>query len=306
MSSGTSAGEIVQQLRPPGQASTLACASVYVELTKPRVTLMVVLTAAAGFYLASSSSFDFALFLHAMLGTALVAGGTAGLNQCMERVADGKMRRTAGRPLPSGRLQPHEARLFSMLLVATGTFYLTFFTNLLTAFLGWLTLTIYLLLYTPLKKRTTLCTLVGAFPGAIPPLMGWAAFRGELNHQALALFLILFAWQFPHFLAISWIYREDYERGGFTMLPIVDPDGRKSGRQILGFSVGLLCFSLLPAFFGMTGWIYPAAAAILGTYFMKAGWQVSVSPSRPSARGLLKASIIYLPLLLGAMILDKI
>jgi heme o synthase len=278
----------------------------YLELTKPRVTGMVLFTAAAGVYLASLSPIDPILLLHFLVGTGLLAAGTAALNQFMEREADARMRRTSARPLPSGRVTPAEAMIFGMFLVFAGTLYLLVSCNLLTAFLGWLTSTVYLAVYTPMKTRTPACTLVGAVPGALPPVMGWAAVRGDLNLDACFLFLILFCWQFPHFLAIAWIYREDYERGGFRMLPLGDEGGRKTGRNILLSTIVLLSVSQAPYWTGLSGQTYLAVSLLLGGMF---GWyslHVFRTPTKPSARRLLKASVIYLPLLLFFLTLDKI
>lgn len=266
---------------------------------------MVVLTAAAGFYLASAGELKWGLLLHTLVGTALVAGGTAVLNQYMEREADGRMRRTVRRPLPSGRIGPRVALVFGMVLVGGGTLYLWALTNLLTAFLGWLTSAVYLLVYTPLKTRTSLCTAIGALPGAMPTLMGWAAVRGTIDPPGLLLFFILFLWQFPHFLAISWLYREDYRSGGFLMLPVLDPDGGKTGRRILWFSLGLLPCSLLPSLMGLTGTVYLLGAAGLGLWFLVVAHKTAVRPSAASAGHLLRTSVIYLPLLLVLMVLDK-
>lgn len=277
----------------------------YVELTKPRVNLMVVLTAAVGFYL-GAESLDLLLLLNTLLGTALLASGTAVLNQFLERRADGRMARTASRPVASGRISPSEALLFGMVLVSVGAFYLLFFSNFLTAMLGWFTAAVYLIVYTPLKTRTPLCTLIGAVPGAVPPVMGWVAARGELTIEALLLFGILFCWQFPHFLAIAWMYRKDYESGGFRMLPGGRTSGNWTGRLILLFALFSLIVSLLPASFGIAGNIYFLGALGLGGMFVTAGFRVMASLSRPAARGLLRTSILYLPLLLVLMAIDKL
>lgn len=277
----------------------------YVELTKPRVNLMVVLTAAVGFYL-GAESLNFVLLLNTLLGTALLASGTAVLNQFLERRADGRMARTASRPVASGRISPSEALVFGMVLVSFGAFYLLFFSHFLTAILGWFTAAVYLIIYTPLKTRTPVCTLIGAVPGAIPPVMGWVAARGELTIEALLLFGILFCWQFPHFLAIAWMYRKDYENGGFRMLPGGRASGNWTGRLILLFALFSLIVSLLPASFGIAGNIYFLGALGLGGMFVTAGFRVMASLSRPAARGLLRTSILYLPLLLVLMAIDKL
>lgn len=286
--------------------SDLSLISAYFELTKPRVTFLVVLTTAAGFYLASTGTFDYALFFHALLGTALLAGGTAGLNQYMERELDARMRRTARRPLPSRRVNPADALVFAMSLVLAGTVYLLWQTNPLTVVLGWSTCAVYLLMYTPLKTRTEHCTFVGAFPGAWPPLMGWAAASGSLNWDALILFGILFTWQFPHFHAISWVYRDDYERGGFLMLPLAEDGEKRTGRQILAYTFSLLLISFLPVWTGLSGYLYLAGALVLGLSLTRYSVRVASNPSRTAARRLLRASVIYLPLLLILMVIDKV
>lgn len=278
----------------------------YLELTKPRVTLMVIVTALAGFYLASAGPIDYLLLFHALLGTALVASGTAALNQYMEREADGQMLRTRGRPLPTGKLLPASALVFGMVLVIGGTLYLLISTNLLTASLAWCTAAAYLLLYTPLKTRTTLSTLIGAFPGAVPPMMGWAAVRGQLDMDAWILFAILFAWQFPHFLAISWIYKDDYRRGGFVVLPMKDPEGRKVGRQVLIFCVLLLVIGTAPFWTGLAGAVYLVSALLLGLAFLWSGLKLASNPSLKSARTLLRSSLFYLPMLLTVLAVDKL
>ena len=280
--------------------------SAFLELTKPRVTVLVVVTAAAGFYLASVSSLHLSLLLHLLLGTALLAAGTSVLNQFLEREADSKMHRTEGRPIPSGRMTAKSTLWFGLTLVLAGTLYLVVAANPLTALLGCLACASYLFLYTPLKTRTTWCTLVGAFPGAIPPLMGWAAARGELGLDAWILFAILFLWQFPHFLAISWLYREDYQKGGFIMLPTVDLDGRRTSRSIVLYSLALLPASLLPWVSNLVGPTYLFGALLLGLILLAFGVAVASSRSKMSARRLLRASVAYLPLLLILMVIDKI
>ncbi len=278
----------------------------YLELTKPRVSTLVVMTTAAGFYLGSGARFDWMLLFHTLCGTALLAAGTAVLNQFLERDNDGRMHRTAGRPLPSKRLEPVNAMVFGLALIAVGGLQLGFLANPLTAFLGCLTTLVYLLAYTPLKTRTALCTTVGAFPGAMPPLMGWAAARGQLDLNGWILFAILFLWQFPHFLAIAWIYREDYQRGGFKMLPLHDREGKRTGLRVAAFSAALLLVSLAPFFTDLAGTVYLAAALGLGAAFLWAGVLLARTRSRVNAKIMLRVSVIYLPLLLGAMIADKL
>jgi len=277
----------------------------YVELTKPRVNTMVVLTAAAGFYLGSTGLFNWWLFLHALLGTGLIASGTAVLNEVLEQDNDSRMRRTSKRPLPARRLSRRSATLFGVALVIGSTVYLAAAVNLLTACLGFLTSLIYLAVYTPLKTRTSLCTTVGAFSGASPPLMGWTAVRGSVDWDALLLFAILFFWQFPHFLAIAWVYKEDYERGGFKMLPLFDDSGGRTAGRVLFFNIVLLGVSLLPSLTGLTGLRYLQGAALLGGTFLWFGGLLARERSLNSARLLLRASVIYLPLLLSLMVVDK-
>jgi heme o synthase len=279
--------------------------SAYLELTKPRITVMVVLTAAAGYHLASAGSLDLPLLVHALLGTALSAGGSAALNQYLERVQDSRMPRTQDRPVPSGRVKPGRALLFGLALALAGAIYLAVMVNPLAASLAALTSILYLGLYTPLKTRTSMCTTVGAVPGAIPPLIGWAAAGGALNAQAGALFAILFLWQFPHFLAISWAYQTDYQSGGFNMLPKVDPGGAKTVRRILLLSIALVLASLLPYFLGLAGNLYVAGAAILGALLFLYVIRLIRDRSRGGARQLSFATIAYLPLLLIWMIIDK-
>lgn len=275
------------------------------ELTKPRVTLMVTLTAAVGYYLAAGAGPLWTLF-SLCLGTALQAGGTAALNQYMERGADARMKRTANRPIPTGRVSPIDALVFGMALIAFGTLFLMWTTNFLTAAIGWLTAVVYLLLYTPLKTRTVWCTFIGAFPGAAPPLMGWAAGRGELTMEAWALFGILFAWQFPHFLAIARIYREDYRNGGFLMLPVVEEDGVRTARQMLLGSLFLLVLSIVPYWLEMTSAYYLVGAVFLGLIFLRTAIQAARAfHSADLSSRLLRVSVLYLPLLLVLMVVAK-
>jgi protoheme IX farnesyltransferase len=277
----------------------------YVELTKPRITFLIVLTSAAGFCLGSRGAVNYVLFAHAMIGIALLSSGIATLNQFMERELDRLMRRTADRPLPSGRLLPFEALWFGLVLTATAELYLLLFVNVLTAALGLTVIAGYLFLYTPLKTRTTLSTAIGAFPGAMPPLIGWAAARGEVDIAAWVLFAILFLWQFPHFLAIAWMYREDYGRAGIRMLPVVEPDGRVTGQQIITYALMLVPVSLLPAFLGISGRLYLVAALVLGLLFLASSIRAAISKSNQHARQLLLASVLYLPLLFGVMVLNR-
>jgi protoheme IX farnesyltransferase len=279
--------------------------SAYLELTKPRITFLIVLTSAAGFCLASRGRVNYVVFSNAMIGIALLSSGIATLNQYIERDLDGLMRRTADRPLPSGRLLPWEALFFGAMLTIGAEAYLAALVNPLTAVLGLTVIAGYLFAYTPLKTRTSLSTMVGAFPGAVPPLIGWTAARGEISLEAWVLFAILFLWQFPHFLAIAWMYREDYRRAGIQMLPVVEPEGRVTGQQIVVYTIMLLPVSLLPAFMGISGKIYLYGAAVLGLLFLYSSIRAAISKSRQAARQLLLASVIYLPLLFILMVLNR-
>ena len=277
----------------------------YLELTKPRITFLIVLTAAAGFALASPGSIDYTGMIRAMVGIALLSSGIATLNQYMERDLDGLMRRTANRPLPSGKLLPWEALAFGVGLTVLAQIYLAVLVNPLTGLLGLTVIAGYLFGYTPLKTRTTLSTMVGAFPGAVPPLIGWAAARGHIGLEAWVLFAILFLWQFPHFLAIAWMYREDYSRAGILMLPVVEPDGRVTAQQIVVYTLLLVPVSLLPTALGVSGKIYLVGAVVLGLLFLYSSIRAALSKSRQEARRLLLASVIYLPLLFILMVIDR-
>ena len=285
--------------------STRERVSAYLELTKPRITLLIVLTSAAGFGLASRGNLNYAALTSALFGIALLSSGIATLNQYMERDLDGLMRRTAGRPLPSGKLLPWEAMAFGVGLTVAAEIYLLAFVNPLSAMLGLTVIAGYLFGYTPLKTRTSLSTLVGAFPGAVPPLIGWTAARGELSIEGWVLFAILFLWQFPHFLAIAWMYREDYSRAGILMLPVVEPDGRVTAQQIVVYTLMLIPVSLLPTILGMSGKVYFYGAIVLGLLFLYSSLRAAFSLSRQQARRLLLASVFYLPLLFILMVLNK-
>jgi protoheme IX farnesyltransferase len=303
----TAAIELPTRARTEGALSIglRARVAAYLELTKPRITVLIVLTAAAGFVLGSRGAVNYSVFAHAMFGIAMLSSGIATLNQFAERELDALMRRTAERPLPSGRLLPMEALWFGVLLTATAEVYLALLVNGLSAVLGLAVIAGYLFLYTPLKTRSTLSTAVGAFPGAVPPLIGWAAARGSVDISAWVLFAIVFLWQFPHFLAIAWMYREDYGRAGIRMLPVVEPDGRVTGQQIIVYTLMLVPVSLLPAFLGVSGKIYLVAAAVLGVLFLASGIRAALSKSNQHARQLLLASVLYLPLLFGVMVLNR-
>ena len=274
-----------------------------VTLTKPGITVMVAITAAVGFYVASQAGFDWKTFLHLIGGTLLSSAGAAALNMLMERKLDALMDRTKSRPLASGRMAPAEAAVFGAVLCAAGLVWLALGTNLLTSALSAATMLSYLAMYTPLKTKSSVCTLVGAIPGALPPVMGWAAARGSLEMGSWVLFLILFFWQLPHFLALAWMYREDYARGGFPMLPVEEPSGASTGRQVVLQTLALLVVSFLPYGFGMAGEAYLVAALVLGAGFLGFGVAFAALRSRERATRLFLASITYLPLLLGALAL---
>lgn len=276
------------------------------ELVKPRITLMVAVSAAAGFYLGEPSRIDLIGLLNLVLGTALVASGASCLNQLLERETDRLMERTRHRPLAAGRLEPGIALVFGGALSLLGTIYLWFAANPLTAAIGIVTLLLYVAIYTPLKRLSSLCTIIGAVPGALPPVMGWAAASGTLSVEAWTLFAILFFWQMPHFLAIAWTYREDYRRGGQPMLPVIDPAGGSTSRQIVLYCLALLPTSLLPSVLGLSGKAYFAGALILGLGFLATGLYTAAVRSPSSARLLLRVSVLYLPALLGLMTLDKV
>lgn len=287
-------------------AAGRSLAGVLADLVKARLTFLVVLTTLVGFYLGTTGGMDLALLIHTVLATALLACGASALNQLFEREYDAKMRRTESRPLPSGRLQPETVLIFGGACSSAGLAYLAFAVNLLTALLGALTLVSYIFIYTPLKRVTWLNTAIGAVPGGLPPLMGWTAARNELTGEGWALFAILFFWQIPHFLAIAWMYREEYAKAGFIMLPNVDPEGYRTGRQAISHTLGLLTVSLLPFLFQMTGRIYLLGALVLGTAFIGFALLFACELTLRRARQLFFTSILYLPLLMGLMVLDKL
>ncbi|MEK6609796.1 MAG: heme o synthase [Gemmatimonadota bacterium] len=277
----------------------------FLALTKPRITLLVVLTTLVGYLAAAGGAADAALLVHTLLGTALVAGAASALNQVAEREADGEMRRTARRPLPTGRLGIGEATVFGVGLAVTGALYLAAVVNPLASALAVITAASYLLVYTPLKKVTSLATVVGAIPGAIPPMIGWAAARGTLGLEAWILFGIVFFWQMPHFLAIAAIFRLDYERAGFRVLPVVDPAGASTGRQSALYGLALIPISLLPSLVGMAGAGYFFGALALGAGFVLFGGRLALDPSSLArARSLFRFSLAYLPLLWTALLVS--
>ena len=308
---GMSAENRKQELRRSGASKDFrevvwGRVSDYWTLTKPEVNFLVVISTLAGYYVALRGPLNFFVLMNTLMGTLMVASGTGTLNQYIERKSDASMRRTARRPLPSGRIKAVEALVFGILLAVGGGLLLWVTVNPLTSILALLTLTTYLLIYTPLKKRTALCTLVGAFPGAMPPLIGWAAARGSLNADSLVLYTILFLWQFPHFLAIAWMYREDYSRAGLRMLPPEDSDGLLTSIQIMAFLVALVAVSMLPTLMGQMGKVYLFGATGLGAYFLVHGVRMARSRTNALARRLVLASVLYLPLVFGLMMFDKI
>ena len=288
-------------------------AAVFADLVKARLTSLVLLTTLVGFYVGWRGPMDFVLLFHVLAGTALLAGGASALNQWLERDYDARMRRTQDRPLPAGRLQPVTVMVFGGVSATAGLLYLALAVNLLTSVLGAVTFVSYLFIYTPLKRVTWLNTLVGAVPGALPPLMGWTAARGELSGEGWALFAILAFWQIPHFMAIAWIYRDEYAQAGFKMLPVIDPDGVRTGQQAVSHTLALAIVSLCPVLFGMAGKVYLAGALVLGAGYVWCAFRFARPlPTRPAeltlarARQLFLASIIYLPLLLSVMVWDKV
>jgi protoheme IX farnesyltransferase len=286
----------------------------YIALTKPRITWLIMMSAGIGYFFGLPNASGWHEFLsnihllsllHTIIGTALIASGTAALNQWFERDADRKMRRTAGRPLPLGLLTPGRALAFGIALSAAGFVELWLGVNLLCGLIGAFTLSMYLFLYTPLKQRTWWSTTVGAIPGAMPPMIGFAAAAGKVTPEAWILSAILFLWQFPHFYAIAWMYKEDYAQAGIRMLPVVEPDCRSTARQMVLYGIALIPVSLLPVAFGMSGNIYLAGALGLGLWFLYSGVRVAVERTVTRARGVLMASVLYLPLIYGLMLFDR-
>ena len=286
----------------------------YIDLTKPRITWLILMSTGIGYFFGRAATAGWAGFLehvgllrlfHTILGTGLIASGTAALNQWIEREADSRMRRTANRPLPSGRLAAGPALAFGVALSVGGFADLWLGVNPLAAWIGAFTLASYLFFYTPLKQRTWWSTTIGAVPGAMPPVIGYAAAAGRLTPDSWALFAILFLWQFPHFYSIAWMYKEDYARAGIRMLPVVEPDGRSTARQIVLFGMALIPVSLVPAVLGMSGRIYLAGALLLGIWFLRSGVRVARERTVERARGVLLTSVVYLPFLYGLMLLDR-
>ena len=281
-------------------------ANAYVALTKPDVSFLVLMTTAAGYYMGARGVVDWLHLVQTVFATLLIAAGTATLNHYIERDSDRYMRRTASRPLPSGLLQPKEALWFGMALAVAGALDLYFACGFLAAALGVLTCLSYLLAYTPLKKRTVWATTVGAFPGAIPPMIGWAAATGSLDRGAWLLFAILFLWQFPHFYAIAWMYRDDYARAGIQMLPVVDRSGTRTFRQIIVTAIALVGVSLLPAVMGLAGVRYFFGALVVSTALVQICLWAASAKTNVRAKWLMHATVLHIPLLLGFMVYDKI
>ena len=281
----------------------------YIELTKPRITWLILMSTGIGYFFGLPShawrDINWFLLLHTIFGTGLIASGTAALNQWYERAADLKMHRTAGRPLPSGRLLAGRALAFGTVLSVAGFVELWLGANLLSGLIGVFTLASYLFLYTPMKQRTWWSTTVGAIPGAMPPMIGYAAAAGAITRESWVLFAILFLWQFPHFYSIAWMYKEDYARAGIRMLPVVDPDCRSTARQIVLYGVALIPVSLVPGMLGMTGRIYFIGALILGLVYLYSGVRVALERTLVRARAVLLTSVLYLPLIYGLMLLDR-
>ncbi|MFN0138534.1 MAG: heme o synthase [Pyrinomonadaceae bacterium] len=277
----------------------------FLELTKPRIAFLLVLTSAAGFYLGSSAPFDWILFANSVIAITLLAFGVATLNQFWERDLDQLMERTATRPLPTRKVTSYEALFFGVAQCVIAEVYLLLAVNVLTAILGLIVVVGYVLVYTPLKTRTSASTAIGALPGALPPLMGWTAAANEISMTAWALFAMQYLWQFPHFLAIAWMYREEYAKAGILMLPVVEPSGRITARQIVMFSIMLLPVSLAPFFFGISGIIFLVGASLLGVWMLWASIRTARARTNESAKKLLLVSVIYLPLLFILMVADK-
>jgi heme o synthase len=283
----------------------------YIALTKPRITWLILMSTGVGYFFGAQrgwqglSGWHWLTLIHTIIGTGLIASGTAALTQWVEREADAKMRRTQARPLPSGRLNPGPALAFAIAISVAGFGELWFGANPLAALLGLFTLLTYLFIYTPLKQRSPHSTTFGSIPGAMPPLIGFAAASGTLTWDAWVLFAILFLWQFPHFYAIAWMYKEDYARAGIRMLPVVEPDGKSTARRILLYSIALIPISLMPKFFAMAGNVYLYGALALGLVFLYYGLRIRWDRTRQQARRVLLASVVYLPVLFSLMLFDR-
>lgn len=291
--------------QPSKQAALAPSVADFIELVKPRLVVMILITTAAGFYLGAQQTVDWLRCLHTLVGAGLTAAGVLGLNQYLERDVDAQMKRTQDRPLPGGRMSPITALLVGAVLTGSGMLYLTISVNMLSGFVISLIVVSYLFLYTPLKRKTSLCTLIGAVPGALPPVVGWVAARGTLTGEAWVLFTILFLWQIPHSLAIAYIYREDYAKAGFRLLPVIHPDGTSTCRQIVINCVALLGIGLLPTLYNIAGTVYFFTALLSGVAFLSVGIYLARTRSVKAARYLLYASLVYLPLVYITMALDK-
>ncbi len=278
----------------------------YLQLTKPRLNLLVVFTTAGGYWLGLGGHVDVGMLLHTVVGTALVAGGSAVLNQLYERDVDALMTRTRTRPLPDGRLKPAQAFWFGMVLCAVGLAQLAFIVNPLSALVAFSTLVTYVLLYTPLKRLSSFSTVIGAVPGALPPVIGWAAATNTVSREAWLLFAIVFLWQMPHFLALAWMYRDEYGRAGFPILPVSEPDGRSTARQTLAYAAALLPVSLAPALTGLAGGIYFGVALVLSLGFLWLAFAFARTLTRPAARDLFLGSLVYLPLIWILMMATRV
>jgi protoheme IX farnesyltransferase len=289
---------------PAPYADSLRTLADYVSLTKPRLNVLVVATSAAGFYLGSTTPINALALAATVVGTTLVAGGAAALNQLYERHTDGLMQRTRLRPLPDGRIAPPEACAFGVLLSAAGLVLLVVYSTWLASVLALGTLVIYLFVYTPLKLRSPIATLVGAIPGALPPLIGWTAAH-SVTVGGISLFLIVFLWQIPHFMAIAWMYRDDYAAAGFPMLPVTDPTGARAGRQAVGYAAALLPVSLIPTLVGLSGFLYAGVAVVLGIGMLTLAMQFGRARTDGSARRLFLGSLAYLPLIWIVMIANR-
>ncbi len=288
------------------EARRASAAADYLALTKPRLNVLVVATSAAGYYLGSTGAIDALSMTEAVVGTALVAGGAAVLNQLYERDTDALMRRTRTRPLPAGRVSTDAARAFGLVLSTAGLVILAARANWLSAGLAFATLLTYLVIYTPMKRRSPLSTIVGAVPGALPALIGWSASHGTIDRGGAALFAIVFCWQLPHFMAIAWLYRDDYAKAGFPMLPVIDPEGRRAGKQAVYWGLLLVLASLDPSFSGLAGRVYLAVALVLGAALFYLAVRFASARNEQTARALFYGSITYLPLLWIVMIADKL
>ncbi len=278
----------------------------YFSLTKPELTFLSVVTALTGYYLGSEGSLQASILLHTLMGTALTGGGAGALNQYIEWQYDRMMKRTENRPVPSGRIHPYEALIFGMVLSIVGIADLTLYTNALTGFLASVTLVSYIFLYTPLKRITPLSTIVGAFPGALPPVMGWTAARNDVTAETLVLFALLFVWQIPHFLSLAWLYKKDYARAGYRLLTVVEPEGNMAARQILAYSALLVPLTVLPWSLGMFGTVYLVLALLLSLAFLAVCVHLVRVRSNVAARHVFAGSLVYLPVLMAVMVIDRL